>query len=249
MEDENKILQENTNVEETLISTSVESQIESIPTSQKSSKNSSKLFKSWIFWLSLVVVIIGCITTILVLEKHNREEAYAKTLKTYKTNLTKFVEESDKAVYTYAYICEDLRSIWHDFIFDDKEYFNSSTGDFTTIYGSWDEHCYDFSEAVNKKIDWNKKHLPSSLDDPYDKAKRLYKKITPAPEEYKDLHIYVKQMYKSMEKIHDLSLNPRGNYSTYTSDCIDVIDDYMSARSDVETESDIELSRTKSHRD
>lgn len=182
----------------------------------------------------VAILILGVVSVVFI-RKYNNEKEYEK-------NLKEFVIESGKASMVSAYICDDLRKVWQEYIFDDKEYFKRSTGTFTSYSYDGDEYCSDFSEAVNRKIRWNNEHLSSELTEPYRTAKRLYKEMTPPPGKYKEIHTYVKQMFKAMERLHELSENPKGNLSSYSSDCNDAVNDYTSALSDLSNECDIDFS-------
>lgn len=205
----------------------------------KSCKRYTSFVKSkWGIITIIGIVVIVCLGVYLF-KKVQAERNYEK-------NLSEFVVESGKASMAAGYICDDLKTVWQQYIFDDKEYFNKSTGNFTTSwnsYGSDYVYCSDFSEAVNKKIKWNEENLPSTITEPYYTAKRLYKEMTPAPDKYKDIHVYVKQMFKAMEHLHELSSNPTGNLSTYSSNCNEAVEEYTSALSDLTNESDIDFSK------
>ena len=205
-------------------------------TVEKPKKDFLKFFKSTLGIITLVAVVVCIVLAIVFINKHNKE-------KHYEENLREFIVESGKASMASAYICEDLRTIWHDYIFDDKEYFDRTTGSFTTSWGSGSIYCSNFSEAVNKKVTWNKENLPSSISEPYYKAKRLYKEMTPPPGKYKDVHVYVKQMFKAMERLHSLSEDPTGNLSTYSSNCNQAVEEYTSSLSDLTNECDIDFSK------
>lgn len=206
------------------------------PTAEKSKKDFLKFFKSIPGIITLVAVVVCIVLAIVFINKHNKE-------KHYEENLKEFIVESGKSSMASAYICEDLRTIWHDYIFNNKEYFDQSTGSFTSSWGSGGTYCSNFSEAVNKKVAWNKEHLPSSISETYYKAKRLYKEMTPPPGKYKDVHVYVKQMFKAMERIHSLSEDPTGNLSTYSSNCNQAVEEYTSSLSDLTNECDIDFSK------
>lgn len=199
-------------------------------------KNIFKFFKTIPGIITIAAVVACIVLAIVFINKHSKEKAYEE-------NLKEFIVESGKASMASAYICEDLRTIWHDYIFEDKEFFDRSSGTFTQSWGSGDTYCSSFSEAVNKKIAWNKEHLPSSITEPYYKAKRLYKEMTPPPSKYKDVHVYVKQMFKAMERLHGLSEDPTGNLSTYSSNCNQAVEEYTSSLSDLTNECDIDFSK------
>ena len=182
------------------------------------------------------ILIVGVLAFVFI-KKYTNEKNYEK-------NLKEFVIESGKSSMASAYICDDLRKVWQEYIFDDKEYFNRSTGTFTKYSYDGDEYCSDFSEAVNIKIRWNESHLTSELTEPYRTAKRLYKEMTPPPGKYKEIHVYVKQMFKAMERLHELSENPKGNLSSYSSECNDAVNEYTSALSDLTNECDIDFSKS-----
>lgn len=251
MEEENKIVPEESinsseiqNQEQSLQPVEETPQVEALQPEQtqpslqveKPKKNILKFFKTIPGIITIAVVIACIVLAIVFINKHNKEKAYEE-------NLKEFIVESGKSSMASAYICEDLRTIWHDYIFEDKEYFDSSTGSFTKSWGSGDTYCSDFSEAVNKKIAWNKKNLPSTITEPYYNAKRLYKEMTPPPSKYKELHVYVKQMFKAMERLHDLSQDPTGNLSTFSSNCNQAVEEYASAMSDLTNECDIDFSK------
>ncbi len=197
------------------------------------------LKSKWLI-ISFVVVLISGVLVWYIISK-------SLTEKEYQQNLKEFVLESGKASMASAYICEDLRSIWHDYIFENKEYFINSSGTFTRYSYDGDEYCSNFSEAVNRKIRWNEKNLPSTIFKSYEKAKRLYKELTPPISKYKDIHAYIKQMFKAMERLHELSLNPTGNLSTYSSECNSAVTEYTSALSDLTNESNIDFSEINSN--
>ena len=204
----------------------------------KNSKTPNKMasfLKSKLGICIIVAILILGVISVVFIKKYNNEKEYEK-------NLKEFVIESGKASMASAYICDDLRKVWQEYIFDDKEYFKRSTGTFTSYSYNGDEYCSDFSEAVNRKIRWNNEHLSSELTEPFRSAKRLYKEMTPPPGKYKEIHIYVKQMFKAMERLHELSENPKGNLSSYSSDCNDAVNDYTSALSDLSNECDIDFS-------
>lgn len=185
----------------------------------------------------LAAILIVGILAVVFINKYNNEKNYEKKLK-------EFVIESGKSSMASAYICDDLRSIWSDYIFKDKHYFNQNTGKIGDDWvGVWNEYCSNFSEAVNNKIKWNNKNLPSELTEPYRTAKRLYKEMTPPPSKYKEIHTYVKQMFKAMERLHELSENPKGNLSAFSTDCNAAVNDYTSALSDLTNESEIDFSK------
>lgn len=181
------------------------------------------------------ILIVGVLAFVFI-KKYTNERNYEK-------NLKEFVIESGKSSMASAYICDDLRKVWQEYIFDDKEYFNRSNGTFTKYSYDGDEYCSDFSEAVNRKIRWNEEHLSSELTEPYRTAKRLYKEMTPPPSRYKEIHAYVKQMFKAMERLHELSEDPKGNLSSYSSDCNSAANEYTSALSDLTNECDIDFSK------
>lgn len=180
------------------------------------------------------ILILGVLAFVFI-KKYNNEKDYEK-------NLKEFFIESNKSSMASAYICDDLRKIWQEYIFDDKKYFKRSTGTFTDS-SDGDEYCSDFSDAVNRKIRWNEEHLSSELTEPYRKARRLYKDMTPAPDKYKEIHTYVKQMFKAMERLYELSENPKGNLSSYSSDCNEAVNEFTSALSDLTNECDIDFSK------
>ena len=68
--------------------------------------------------------------------------------------------------------------------------------------------------------------------------------MTPPPGKYKEIHVYVKQMFKAMERLHELSENPKGNLSSYSSECNDAVNEYTSALSDLTNECDIDFSKS-----
>lgn len=193
--------------------------------------------KSWkgISLIAAIIIIAGI--SIFFVNKANRERDYEK-------NLKEFVIESGKASMGAAYICDDLRQVWQQYIFDDKKYFNPTTGQISSWNGS--VYCSDFSEAVNRKIRWNEEHTGEFLNEPYRKAQRLYRDMTPAPDKYKEIHVYVKQMFKAMERLHSLSTNPTGNLSSYSRACNEAVEEYTSALSDLSNESDIDFSKIES---
>lgn len=181
------------------------------------------------------IVVVGVLAFVFI-NKYTNEKNYEK-------NLKEFVIESSKASMASAYICDDLRKVWQEYIFDDKEYFKRSTGTFTSYSYDGDEYCSDFSEAVNRKIRWNEEHLTSEITEPYRTAKRLYKEMTPPPGKYKEIHAYVKQMFKAMERLHELSEDPKGNLTSYSSDCNTAGNEFTSALSDLTNECDIDFSK------
>lgn len=218
-----------------------ESQTDIISSSkvQKFQKIFSPFIKSKSGVISLVVVATIILSVGIILFLNYR------STKQYEKNLKEFVVEASKSAMTSGYVCEDLRSVWSGYIFDDKKYYKRSTGTFTRSSWEADDYCSDFSEAVNKKIKWNEEHLSSELSEPYYTAKRLYKEMTPPPGKYKDTHVYVKNMFKAMEKLHDLSTNPTGNLSSYSSNVNETLEEFTSALSDLNIESDIDLSKTE----
>lgn len=161
----------------------------------------------------------------------------------YKKNLKEFREQSLTSIARSRYICEDLRKVWYGYIFDDEKYFDSSSGEFykRSYYGDDCEYCSNFSEAVHKKIEWFEAKLPNDIDQPYYIARTLYKKITPPPSKYKEAHIYVKQMFKAMERLHELSESPKGNLSSYIDNCNECMDDFSSAMQDLTIETGIDF--------
>lgn len=192
--------------------------------------------KSKVGICTLVAIVVVSVLAFVFIKKYIDEKNYEK-------NLKEFVIESGKSSMASAYICDDLRKVWQEYIFDDKEYFNRSNGTFTKYSYDGDEYCSDFSEAVNRKIRWNEEHLSSELTVSYRTAKRLYKEMTPPPGKYKEIHAYVKQMFKAMERLHELSEDPKGNLSSYSSDCNTAANEFTSALSDLTNECDIDLSK------
>lgn len=184
-------------------------------------------------YVSVSILILAVLVFVLI-KKYTNEKSYEKHLK-------EFVTEAETSSIASAYICDDLRKVWQEYIFDDKEFFNQADGTFSKYYSDDYEYCSNFSEAVNRKIRWNEDHLSSGLNDSYLTAKRLYKEMTPPPSKYKDIHTYVKQMFKAMERLHELSVNPEGNFSSYSSDCNTTANEFTSALSDLTNESDIDF--------
>ena len=240
-----EILQTTSNHTDGVNTQSSEKIINSDTTKESAVGMNKKIYTTTILkskWLiiSFVVVIISGASVWYIINK-------SLTEKEYQQNLKEFVLESGKASMALAYICEDLRSIWHDYIFEDKEYFINSSGTFTRYCYDGDEYCSNFSEAVNRKIRWNEKNLPSTIFESYEKAKRLYKEMTPPISRYKDIHVYIKQMFKAMERLHELSHNPTCNLSTYSSECNSAVTEYTSALSDLTNESNIDFSEINSN--
>ena len=199
-------------------------------------KNIFKFFKT-IPGIITIAAVVACIVLVIVfINKYSKEKAYEE-------NLKEFIIESGKASMVSAYICEDIHTIWRDYIFENKVYFDNSSGNITKSWGAGYTYCSNVSEAVNNKIAWNKEHLPSSIAEPYYKAKRLYKEMTPPPGKYKDVHVYVKQMFKAMERLHSLSEDPTGNLPTYSSNCNQAAEEYTSSLTDLTNECDIDFSK------
>lgn len=209
------------------------------PTNEKPTKPKKDFLKFFKSKMGIAVcagiVLCGAVAFILI-NKHHKE-------KQYEDHLKEFIVEASKSAMASGYICDDLKSIWHDYIFEDKEYFNNTSGTFTSYSWNGDVYCSDFSEAVHKKIAWNKKNLPSEVSESYHYAKILYLSMTPPPAKYKDIHVYVKQMFKAMERLHDLSQDPTGNLSEYSSNCNLAAQEFTSALSDLTNECDIDLSK------
>ena len=51
-------------------------------------------------------------------------------------------------------------------------------------------------------------------------------------------------MFKAMERLYELSENPKGNLSSYSSDCNEAVDEFTSALSDLTNECDIDFSKS-----
>ena len=183
------------------------------------------------------ILIVGVLTAFLI-NKYDNERKYEK-------NLKEFIIESGKSIIFDTYLCDNLHTVWQEYIFDDKVYFNNSNGTFSKYYSYDNEYCSNFSEAVNRKIQWNKGQQTFELTEFYRKAERLYKDMTPPPGKYKEIHTYVKQIFKAMERLHDLSENPTGNLSTYSSYYTDAVNDYSSALSDLSNECKIDFSKVE----
>lgn len=232
--------QEETNVKPVVPSTDVPQEEPSEKQGSNSNPTSKpnkfiSFFKSKTGICTIAAILVVGILSFVFIKKYINEKNYEK-------NLKEFIIESGKASIASSYICDDLRKIWQEYIFDDKEYFDSTTGTFGTYSSYGNEYCSDFSEAVHRKIQWNDENLSNNLKEPYRTAKRIYKEMTPPPGKYKEIHTYVKQMFKAMERLHDLSENPTGNLSSFSSECNEAVNEYSSALSDLTTETDIDLS-------
>ena len=155
-------------------------------------------FKSKVGICVLVAILIVGVLTIIFVKKFYNEKNYEK-------NLKEFVVESSKSAMASAYICDDLRKVWQEYI-------------------------------------WNDENLPSKLKEPYRNAKRLYKEMTPPPGKYKEIHAYVKQIFKSMERLQELAENPTGNLTSFSADCNTAGNEFTSALSDLTNECDIDFS-------
>lgn len=194
----------------------------------------------------IAISVIAGVLAFVFIKGNTEEDEYAKETElaneAYKKNLKEFVIKSTSSVISSALICDVVRSVWHNYIFEDMEYFDEATGTFSRVgyYGC--EHCANFSEAVQRIVLWHKKRSSSKENEDYLKAKELYKKMTPPPSKYKETHIYVKQIFKAMEKLHDLSENPRGNFSSYSAECNSAVNECTSALEDLHYECDIDFS-------
>lgn len=183
--------------------------------------------------MAIIILFVFIIVGVFFVNKYIQESNYEKNLKV-------FYWEASKVVIADSYICEDLRKIWSEFIFDDKKYFDEERGTFAknSYLGSY---CSDFSEAINKKLQWNKEKLSSKYGNTYRKAKVTYKEMTPPPSKYKEAHVYVRQMFKAMDQLHDLATNPTGNLKSYSNDANEAIKLFSSASSDLSDEFDFDL--------
>jgi len=56
-------------------------------------------------------------------------------------------------------------------------------------------------------------------------------------------------MFKAMERLQELSINPTGNLSSYSSNCNQAAEDFTSALSDLTNETDIDLSKYNTEED
>lgn len=162
----------------------------------------------------------------------------------YEKNRKEFVVQANKATGLYITMCEGIRQVWYDYIFEDKKYYDPEDGTFLngrTFRANKEEiYCSDFSEAIQKRMEWYAEKLTPEMREPFVEARRLYKAMTPPPGKFEETHKYVKQMFKAMDKLKEYAENPTGNYREYASSCNECVEEYTSALKDLEIESDIE---------
>lgn len=162
----------------------------------------------------------------------------------YERNRKEFITQASEAMGLYITLCEDIRHVWYNYIFEKKIYFIPATGEFKSasdrFYVDDDEvWCQNFSDAIQKRIEWQSKKISPEMREPFTEAKRLYKAMTPPPSEFEETHGYVKQMFKSMDKLKELAENPTGNYREYATNCNQCVEAYTSALKDLEIEAEI----------
>lgn len=162
----------------------------------------------------------------------------------YEKNRKEFVTQANKATGLYITMCEGIRQVWYDYIFENKKYYDPEDGTFlngrTFRAGKEEIYCSNFSEAIQKRMEWYETKITPEMSESFAEAKRLYKEMTPPPSEFEETHRYVKQMFKAMDKLKDYAESPTGNYREYTSGCNECVEEYTSALKDLEIESDME---------
>ena len=179
-----------------------------------------------------IVVIIGGI----IGYKSYKASQYEKTRK-------EFIEQANKVTGLYITMCEGIREAWYGYIFEDKKYYSNNDGQLKThrecLLEPNVDYCANFSQAIQKRMEWYESKITPEMQEPFYEAKRLYKEMTPPPSKFEETHRYVKQIYKAMDKLKELAENPTGNYREYTSNCNEGVEEYTSALKDLEIETDL----------
>ncbi len=154
-----------------------------------------------------------------------------------------FVEQANNATGLYIAMCEGIREAWYGYIFEDKKYYSNNDGQLKTsrecMLESDVDYCANFSQAIQKKMEWYESKITPEMQAPFYEAKRLYKEMIPPPSKFEETHRYVKQIYKAMDKLKELAENPTGNLREYTSNCNECAEEYTSALKDLEIEADL----------
>lgn len=185
--------------------------------------------------------IVIALTTVFVIafcgHRHYKTSKYEK-------NRKEFIAQANKATGLYVTMCEGIREVWYEYIFEDKKYYDPEDGTFlngrTFRTGKEEVYCSNFNEAIQKRMAWYDQKLTPEMRQPFAEAKRLYKAMTPPPSKFEETHKYIKQMFKAMDKLKEYAEHPTGNYREYTSGCNKSVEDYTSALKDLEIESGIE---------
>ncbi len=188
-------------------------------------------------YIIIATVAIFIVAVSIVAYNHYKSHKYEK-------NRKEFIEQANKATGLYITMCEGIRQVWHDYIFEDKKYYDPEDGTFlngrTFRTGKYEVYCSNFSEAIQKRMEWYDKKLTPEMREPFAEAKRLYKAMTPPMSKFEETHKYVKQMFKAMNKLKEYAENPTGNYREYARGCNEYVEEYTSALKDLEIEVDIE---------
>ena len=157
----------------------------------------------------------------------------------YERTRKEFVIQASKAAGVYITLCNDIREVWYRYIFKNEKYYDPTDGMFMNWSTENTIYCSNFSEAIQKRMEWQEAKITPEMREPFYEARRLYKEMTPPPSKFEGTHRYVKQMYKAMDKLKELAENPTGNLQEYTSNCNLCVEEYTSALKDLEIEADL----------
>ena len=144
--------------------------------------------------------------------------------------------------YMSSLLCSELHDVWSDYILEDKEYVDRSTGKFYKYSWGGPEgatlvHCSNFSRAIEAEAEYYEgKGINKTLDSLYSSVKALMTKMTPAPKKYAAIHSNINALFHTAEAMYNCATSPEGSLRSYTETINSLSADYKRQSSQVDIE-------------
>lgn len=159
----------------------------------------------------------------------------------YKKNAKKCQENLYGLYSISSYASALIHDTWSEYIFKDKEYFDSSNGKFYERYDSFNRPgatwCEDFNDAIaHKRRYMREKGVYRTIDSLYRDTKAIMTKMTPPPSKYNTIHNDINTLYRTVEGMYNCASSPEGNLRSYTEMINRLSADYKIQMSQVDIE-------------
>ena len=185
-----------------------------------------------------IIAILVVLTTILFIlfgcfiYRDHKESVFNE-------NLNQFLKYSYKTYTLSEHMGKGISSAWYNYIFDDEQYFDKSSGEFYKSYsGPSDKiYCSDFNEAIAVlQLYYQEQGFPDQVDKFFSKAKLYLKNMSDCPDKYKDVYSSAKKLLATLSSIKDCALSPEGSLKDYSSNLHDLFSSFKQGINDIEVE-------------
>lgn len=180
----------------------------------KTKLSSSKL-KNYFFIAGIVIIFV---TIVLISSKYFSKQKYLENLQA--TSYTMYLGASEAES-----LCNLTAEVWYNSIYKNSD---TATDKYTRNNYGKGSFFDDFNFAISKLFqDKATKERMETISASQTAASLMMKDLQNPPKEYTQCYDTITELYSAFQGLTDLALNPKGNYSSFSSSKNEYVDDFI----------------------